>query len=82
MLKETTTDFNQNNRLSGLDLNHGYQERHLLILVFRLVTVPFAHLRDVKLMNCWKVIEKIEMGGTCGTYGGRERCAQGFGGET
>ena len=27
-------------------------------------------------------IEKIEMGGTCGTYGGREGCAQGFGGET
>ena len=27
-------------------------------------------------------IEKNEMGGTCGTYGGRERCAQGFGGET
>ena len=26
--------------------------------------------------------EKIEMGGTCGTYGLRERCAQGFGGET
>ena len=24
-------------------------------------------------------IEKIEMGGTCGTYGGRERCAQGVG---
>ena len=22
------------------------------------------------------------MGGTCGTYGGRERCAQGFGGDT
>ena len=22
------------------------------------------------------------MGGACGTYGGRERCAQGFGGET
>ena len=22
------------------------------------------------------------MGATCGTYGGRERCAQGFGGET
>ena len=22
------------------------------------------------------------MGGSCGTYGGRERCAQGFGGET
>ena len=26
-------------------------------------------------------IEMIEIGGTCGTYGGRERCAQGFGGE-
>ena len=27
-------------------------------------------------------IMKIKMGGTCGTYGGRERCAQGVGGET
>ena len=27
-------------------------------------------------------IEKNEMGGACGTNGGRERCAQGFGGET
>ena len=27
-------------------------------------------------------IEKIELGGACGTYGGRERCAQGFGEET
>jgi hypothetical protein len=27
-------------------------------------------------------IEKNEMGWACGTYGGRERCAQGFGGET
>ena len=27
-------------------------------------------------------IEKIEMGGTRGTYGGRERCAQGLGEET
>ena len=25
---------------------------------------------------------KNEMGGVCGTYGGRERCAQGFGWET
>ena len=25
---------------------------------------------------------KNEMGVACGTYGGRERCAQGFGGET
>ena len=28
------------------------------------------------------IVEKNEMGGACGTYGGRERCAQGFGGET
>ena len=27
-------------------------------------------------------IEKNEMGGACGTYGGGERCAQGSGGET
>jgi hypothetical protein len=27
-------------------------------------------------------IEKNEMGGACGAYGGGERCIQGFGGET
>ena len=27
-------------------------------------------------------IEKNEMGGACGAYGGGERCAQGSGGET
>ena len=27
-------------------------------------------------------MEKNEMGGACGMYGGGERCAQGFGGET
>ena len=27
-------------------------------------------------------IEKNEMGGVCGTYGGGERCTQGSGGET
>jgi hypothetical protein len=27
-------------------------------------------------------IEKNEMGGACSTYGVRERCVQGFGGET
>ena len=27
-------------------------------------------------------IKKNEMGGVCGTYGGEERCIQGFGGET
>ena len=31
---------------------------------------------------CGYKIEMNEMGGACGTYGGRERCAQGFGGET
>ena len=29
---------------------------------------------------CGKM-EKNEMGGVCGAYGGGERCAQGFGGE-
>jgi hypothetical protein len=27
-------------------------------------------------------IEKNEMGGACNTYGGEERCIQGFGGKT
>jgi hypothetical protein len=27
-------------------------------------------------------IEKIEMGGACSMFGGRERCVEGFGGET
>ena len=31
---------------------------------------------------CGDKIEKNEMGGTCGTYGGRKRCAQGFGDES
>jgi hypothetical protein len=26
-------------------------------------------------------VKKIEMGRTCGTYGGEERCIQGFSGE-
>ena len=39
---------------------------------------------DIQLYQYCAVdkIEKNEMGGACGTYGGRERCAQGFGGET
>jgi hypothetical protein len=28
------------------------------------------------------ISENIEMGGACSTYGGRERCVQGSGGET
>ena len=31
---------------------------------------------------CCQVIEKNEMGGACGAYGGGERCAQGSGWET
>jgi len=27
-------------------------------------------------------IKKNEMGGACSAYGGKERCVQGFGGET
>ena len=38
--------------------------------------------RDIVSKCARDKIEKIEMGGTCGTYQGRERCAQGFGGET
>ena len=36
------------------------------------------------LLTLYCACDKIEngMGGACGTYGGRERCAQGFGGET
>jgi hypothetical protein len=36
------------------------------------------------LPNIVRVIKsrRIEMGGACSTYGGRERCVQGFGGET
>ena len=34
--------------------------------------------RDLRFDN----IKKNEMGGACGAYGGRERCVQGFGGET
>ena len=37
-------------------------------------------LSDLYSLVCDK-IEKNEMGGSCGTYGGRERCARGFGGE-
>jgi hypothetical protein len=33
----------------------------------------------VIIFNC---VLKTEMGRTCGTYGGEERCIQGFSGET
>ena len=37
--------------------------------------------RSIILKSLFK-IEKNEMGGACGVYGGGERCAQGSGGET
>ena len=39
-------------------------------------------LMMMAIMNAANRIEKNEMDGACGMYGGRERCAQGFGGET
>ena len=39
------------------------------------ICTPYPILRGGK-------IEKNEMGGACGAYGGGERCAQGSGGET
>ena len=40
-----------------------------------MICIPCPILRGGK-------IEKNEMGGACGAYGGGERCAQGSGGET
>ena len=54
------------------------------------VTVEWRKLRNEELNNLYsspnivRVIKspKNEMGGSCSGYGGRERCVQGFGGET
>ena len=48
------------------------------------VTEEWRKLHNVLLTQYFvgDKIEKNEMGGACGTYGGRERCAQGFDGET
>ena len=50
-----------------------YRSVHILTIQFTCIYV---------LRAAGDKIEKNEMGGACGTYGGRERCAQGFGGET
>ena len=49
-----------------------------------LFTINVVVVDSILLTQCCAgdKIEKNEMGGTCDTYGGRERCAQGFGGET
>jgi len=45
----------------------------------RLNTVEGRRINNEKL---YAEIEKNDMGGACGTYGGQERCIQGFGKET
>ena len=44
-------------------------------------------MRSLKISTSQQIlsgdqIETNEMGGACSTYGGKERCIQGFGGET
>ena len=53
------------------------------------VTGEWRKLLSEELMSCTTSlyilgdqIEKNEMGRTCSTYGGEQRCIQGFGGET
>jgi hypothetical protein len=52
------------------------------------VTGEWRRLHNEELYDLYSspniiwVIKKKKMGGACGTYGGHERCLQGFGGET
>ena len=39
-------------------------------------------ITNIRIIKVGDKIEKNEMGGACSTYGGEERCIQGFGGET
>jgi hypothetical protein len=50
------------------------------ILFFRVI-IRLIYVRICKLFCAGGEIEKNEMGGACGAYGGGERCAQGSGGE-
>ena len=49
-------------------------------------TLLVVRYYDVSRLFCDCIVSffllRDQMGGACGTYGGRERCAQGFGGET
>jgi hypothetical protein len=48
-----------------------------------LIFAVVAHFPNVRAAyGQAEKFEKNEMGGACSTYGGRERCVQGFGGET
>jgi hypothetical protein len=40
------------------------------------------HNKELYALYSSPNIKKTEMGRTCGTYGGEERCIQGFSGET
>jgi len=49
--------------------------------IFKSLHIFYFHYSDTKYCSGDK-IEKNEEGGACSTYGGEERCTQGFGGET
>ena len=61
------------------------EERRLRVSENKLLRSIFGPKMD-KVIGEWSKlhddIEKNEMGGTCSTYEGEERCIQGFGGET
>jgi len=50
--------------------------------LFMLFGIACSELIAVNCVIPISNIEKNEMGGACGAYGGGERCAQGSGGET
>jgi hypothetical protein len=41
----------------------------------------FLHEQNFNLLGFVRIVPKTEMGRTCGTYGGEERCIQGFSGK-
>ena len=45
------------------------------------ITKTFMICTPHQILFRWSIKEN-EMGGACGTYGGQERCVQGFGKET
>jgi hypothetical protein len=51
-------------------------------LSFYLFRACFFVLTLLVCYNSGDEVKKTEMGRTCGTYGGEERCIQGFSGET
>ena len=58
---------------------------YLFIYVYVYVLCIYVYVYICVLLTQYCTGDKIEnneMGRACGTYGGRERCAQGFGGET